>query len=81
MIKHVYTLAEIKARHKELAERVARSEASIRDQWNELTAPPVVDTPVQLWVNRAQAAYSIYDGLMSGYKLFRHYRGFFKRKK
>ncbi len=81
MIKHIYTLEEIHARRKELRARIAASEASIVEQWNDLTAPPLVDNPIQLWTNRAQAAYSIYDGLMTGYKLFRRYRGFFKKKK
>lgn len=35
MIKHVYTLEEIHARRKELRARIAASEASIVEQWND----------------------------------------------
>lgn len=61
----------IAAEQARLAEAIAASDARIGKRWQQLTAPPDAANAFRLWVNRAETAYSVYDGFMTGYKLLR----------
>ena len=66
-----YTLEEIHHQRQKLTRRIEKKEKVIGRKWRSLVAPPEVDSKVALWVNRAEAACSLYDGFMTGYKLLR----------
>lgn len=71
-----YDLASIQAKHQELRKQLAVSRAAIARQYEELTTPPVADNKMEYWVNQAGRAAAVYDGVMTGYKLFRRFRLF-----
>lgn len=81
MTKHRYTLEEIKARRNALAAELKVRERRIVRQWDDLVAPPEFEDQFHLWANRAEAAFSLYDGFMTGFKLLRTFGGLFRRKK
>ncbi len=76
-----YTLEEIQRQRKKLTKRIDKKEREIRNKWRNLVAPPEVEDTLQLWTNRAEAAFSLYDGFMTGYKLLRSFGFSFGRKK
>ena len=76
-----YTLNEIRRQRQSLSKRIDKKEQDIRRKWQNLVAPPDVDDTFHLWKNRAEAAFSLYDGFMTGYKLLRSFGFSFGRKK
>ena len=76
-----YTLEEIQRQRQKLTKRINKKEREIRNKWRDLVAPPDVEDTLQLWTNRAEAAFSLYDGFMTGYKLLRSFDFSFGRKK
>ncbi|MDO4930485.1 MAG: hypothetical protein Q4E59_05060 [Bacteroidales bacterium] len=69
--KRKYTPEDIAAERAALTAQIKAKEKTIRQKWTTLTAPPTSDNKFQLWTNRAAAAYTLYDGFMTGYKLLR----------
>ncbi len=76
-----YTLEEIHRQRQKLSKRIDKKEQEIRRKWRDLVAPPEVEDTLHLWTNRAEAAFSLYDGFMTGYKLLRSFGFSFGRKK
>lgn len=76
-----YTLEEIHRQRQKLSKRIDKKEQEIRRKWRDLVAPPEVDDTFHLWTNRAEAAFSLYDGFMTSYKLLRSFGFSFGRKK
>jgi len=81
MKKAVYTLETIAAEKERLRVRLAASKARISRQAEALFGPPPAANKVQRWTNHAERAFAIYDGVMTGYKLFRSFRNLFRRRK
>lgn len=77
------------------AERLSALKASLHDQllqsqrriaahWNNLTTEPAEMTRSQLIMSQVEKGVAIYDGVMTGYKLYKRLRAFgslFTRKK
>ena len=76
-----YTLGDIKRQRQKLSKRIEQKEQRLRRQWHDLVDPPEVNDAFHLWANRAEAAFSLYDGFMTGYKLLRTLGFSFGRKK
>lgn len=80
---NTYTIESLQQRRNQLQKQLNNSKEVITDQWIKLFAPPQAETKVQMWVNQAERAYAIYDGVMLGYKLFKRFNMFtslFRRK-
>lgn len=80
-----YTLASLQKRQEALQEKLNASREKISEHWQALTAEPEENNVAQHWMNQVGRAVAIYDGVMTGYKLFRRFRAitsfFGKRKK
>ena len=59
-----YTIESLQQRRNQLQKQLNNSKEVITDQWIKLFAPPQAETKVQMWVNQAERAYAIYDGVM-----------------
>ncbi len=68
-----YTLADIREERDALAAKAREQEARISAHWDEMMTPPTVESQFRLWANRAEAAFTLYDGFMTGFKLLRSY--------
>lgn len=80
-IEHVYTLEGIKAERKNVHSRLKKSQQRVSGHFNALFNPPEAVNKMQHWANSIERAIVVYDGVMTGYKLFRTFRGIFRRKK
>ena len=78
MIKRVYTLEEIDRRRAALRSQIKGHEASLRRRWQTTFQSPPAESKWQGLVNKADAAFSIYDGFMMGLKVFRRVRRWFR---
>lgn len=76
-----YTLEEIRRQRQKLSRRIEKKEKVIGRKWHGLVAPPELNSKIAFWTNRAEAAYSLYDGFMMGYKLLRILGFSFGRKR
>ena len=77
-------LEKLELQRSRVKEEIRQSENRIARHWDSLTTPPPETTVVQKYVNKAEKAYVIYDGVMLGYKLckrFNRFAGLFKKKK
>lgn len=81
MTRQRYTLESIKAKSDSMDAELARRKERLRRRWDDLVAPPEVDDNLSLWANRAEAALSLYDGFMTGYKLLKTFDFLIPRKK
>lgn len=81
MIRHTYTLEEINIRRAQTLKALRHTEEEIKQRTDAMLAPPPAGNKMQMWISHAERAYAIYDGVMTGYKLFRRFRGLFSRKK
>jgi hypothetical protein len=79
MKSNTYTLAALKLRRAELMKQIEEKEQSIRSKTDALLATPVPGNKAELIVNRAMAAYTAYDGFMTGYKLLKSIGMLFKK--
>lgn len=83
MAEKQLSLEQIDARRAEMSAELTRKGQGIARKWAELMAPPEVEDRFHLWSNRAEAALKIYDGAMTGYKLFgvlgRYWKGHRKK--
>lgn len=76
-----YTLESIRAQQAKLSADIKKRERRISRKWTDITTPPTFDSKFALYANRAEAAYNLYDGFMTGYKLLRICSKFFFKKK
>lgn len=76
-----YTLESIRVQQNKLAAEIKQREQRITQKWDDITTPPTFDTKFGLYANRAEAAFSLYDGFMTGFKLLRIYYKYFHKKK
>lgn len=68
------TLEKIRWERKRVQKELKRLERAIADDFNELTAPPPpTSNKLEAAVNMATRAWSIFDGAMMGYKLFKRF--------
>lgn len=74
-------LAALEARRAALKQALHAHEQSLREGFTALVAPPTPTSQFALWVNRAQAAYNLYDGIATGYKLARHFAARLHKKR
>lgn len=70
MTKH-YTPESLQEESRRLHEELKLCSASIGRKWIALTTPPAAQGKVQMWVEQAEKAVALYDGAMTGYKLFK----------
>lgn len=82
-----YDLQSIQARRAALGRQLDRNKATIARLYGDLVAPPKANTKAEGWMNNFQRGLAIYDGIMTGYKLFSRFHifinlmGILKRKK
>lgn len=79
-----YSIESLQQEKNSLRKQLEKNKANISLHWTTLFNPPEPDSKMQKWVNQAERAYAIYDGVMLGYKLFRRFNSFmsiFHRKK
>lgn len=79
-----YSIESLQLEKDSLKKQLEKSKTNISLHWSTLFSPPKSDSKVQIWVNQAERAYAIYDGVMLGYKLFRRFNTFvsiFSKKK
>lgn len=84
MKETTYTLATLQERQEALQKQLNDCKAQISKRWDLLTAQPKENNKPQHWMNQIERAFIIYDGAMTGYKLFRRFNtiaGIFKKKK
>lgn len=74
MSKQKYTLEAIDMRRDALAEEASKQEKHIREDVENLFAPPVSETKIKSWMAQTEKALAIYDGVMLGWKIFRQFR-------
>lgn len=78
-----YTVESLQQERAKIRKQLEANKTAIVNYWASLVTPAPADTKVQMWVNQAEKAYAIYDGVMLGYKLFRkfnHFVGIFGKK-
>lgn len=80
-IERIYTLEEIKAERQMAYSRLKKSKLRVSGHFNSLFSPPEAVNKMQHWANSIERAIVVYDGVMTGYKLFRTFRGVFRKKK
>lgn len=84
MKETIYTLATLQEKQDALQEQLNSSKTKIGKHWDKLTAQPKENNRPQHWMNQIERAFIIYDGAMTGYKLFRKFNtiaSLFKKKK
>lgn len=75
------TLNDIRAKQNELRKELADSQTRIGELWHDLVAPPPTDNKAEQWMSSLQRGFAIYDGVMTGYKLFRRFQAFLPKRK
>lgn len=81
MIRHTYTLSEIEIRRSQTEKALRQMELRIKEKTNRLLAPPPAANKMQEWINNAERAYAVYDGVMTGYKLLKKLKRVFRRNR
>lgn len=71
-----YTIESLQKERTKVNKQLEANKAAIVNHWASLVTPTPADSKVQMWVNQAEKAYAIYDGIMLGYKLFRKFNNF-----
>ena len=71
-----YTPEAIEARKAELRQQIKEKQEALIKKANMLTQPEAAETTSQKWINNIGKAIAIYDGLMTGYKIYRGVRAF-----
>lgn len=66
-----HTLESIRAQQAQLSQEIKKREQRISRKWSDIITPPTFESKFALYANRAQAAFSLYDGFMTGFKLLR----------
>ncbi len=75
-----YTPELFAKRIAELHEQLDANRSAIATHWQTLFVPaPASESKVQQFVNQAERAVAIYDGVMLGYKLFHRWGGAMSR--
>ncbi len=83
MATDIYTSEKLRAEKAQLQKELKQCARRISQHWAALTAPPEETTKFRGWVNQAERAYVVYDGVMTGYKLMKRFNRFaelFKKK-
>lgn len=78
MKQHRFTLEEIDARRAELRQQIRVQQNLLQKKYEQTFQAPVVDTKFQSWMNKADAAFSLFDGFMTGFKIFKSLRSVFR---
>lgn len=73
---NTYTHERLQREKQQLQKEILRSKKAISRHWNNLTATPPETSKLQGWVNQAEKAFVVYDGVMTGYKLLRRFNRF-----
>lgn len=76
-----YDQAYLQKRRAELQAEMQKTRESIALQASLLFTPAPATTKMQHWVQQAERAVAVYDGVMTGYKLFQKFRSVFVGKK
>lgn len=76
-----YTLETIAAEKEKVRARLAACKKRMDEQAGALFGPPPAAGKMQRWANNLERAFALYDGVMTGYKLFRSFRSLFRRRK
>lgn len=80
MSTNLYTLESIQARTEQLRAEARKSGKQLKRHFHEVFAPPAPTSDVERWVNHAESAYALYDGLATGYKLLKNLFGGRRRR-
>lgn len=84
MTTRKYSIASLQAEKLNVQKQLDKSKSIISDNWTSLFAPTEADTKMQYFVNQAEKAIFIYDGVMFGYKLIKrlgNIKNIFQRRK
>ena len=71
-----YTPESNEARKAELRQQIKEKQEALFKKANGLTQSEAAETTSQKWINNIGKAIAIYDGLMTGYKIYRGVRAF-----
>ncbi len=71
-----YTPESIEARKAELRQQIKEKQEALFKKANGLTQSEAAETTSQKWINNIGKAIAIFDGLMTGYKIYRGVRAF-----
>lgn len=83
-MKYRYTSETLRQEQARLRQQIRQSGRRIANHWEYLTTPPVTEGRFQNVVAQAERAFVVYDGVMTGYKLFKRFNRFaalFTKKK
>lgn len=75
-----YTLESIQAQTEQLKVEARKSGKQLKKHFHEVFAPPATTSDMERWVNHAESAYALYDGLATGYKLLKNLFGGRRRR-
>lgn len=84
MAQIIYSVESFQKKQTILEENLEKSRDQISKYWNLITEQPKEQTRSQFWMNQIERSLTIYDGMITGYKLFRRFRNIgnlFKQKK
>ena len=79
--KKVITLEEISSRKKEVQRQIKEQQQLMQSTAAGLFAPVTAANKVELFMNSVNSGMAMFDGVMTGIKVVRRVRGFFKRKR
>lgn len=69
-----YDIETLQARQAEVERQLDASRKAIAGHWDTLFSPPEEKSKTEHWMNQLARAVAVYDGVMTGYKLFRRFR-------
>lgn len=75
------TLEEIALRKQQLLMQIRSQKAKIQLTAGDLFAPVTAETKMEMFMNSVNSGIAMYDGVMTGIKVVRRIRNFFKSKK
>lgn len=76
-----YTLESLERLKAEKRSEIEKSKEKIVDLTHAITAPPVTNNNMELWMHYASQGMTAYRGLMTCVKLYKRFKGTFSKKK
>lgn len=76
-----YTPEELAARRVYLEERIRQKRVSIARHWEDIASPADNRHGAARWMGRAMTLFTVYDGIVIGYKIFRRIGSLFGRRR
>lgn len=79
--KNPATLEEIAIRKQDLLKQIRKQSIKIQVTASDLFTPVTSENKMEMFMNSVNSGIAMYDGVMTGVKLMRRIRRFFKSKK